>query len=552
MQNVKIRLEDGREIVRPAGIGTGALFAETGSEEAGSPIVAALVNNELLSLDAKIESDCRIVPVRADSTAGALVYRRSLCFLLAMAARSLHPGRRLIAGMAIGTGFYHYFEDEKALDEDQVESFATLMRELVTRNLPINLERWPWDKACGYFELQAQPDTLALVRNLNDPLIPINECDGFRDLRVAPLVASTGILLAWELIPYHGGLLLRYPHRGMGTAIDAFVDSPILYRIAEDYRERGRILGVGSVGRLHNLRSEGMKEYIQIAEALQDRKIASIAEAVAGRRQRPRIVLIAGPTSSGKTTTAKKLSIQLKVLGLEPVPVELDNFFLDREQTPLDAEGKPDFESIRALDVEFLNDCLLRLFEGEEVMMPLFDFKSGSRKAQGQPLRLSGREILILEGIHGLNDALTPRIPHEDKFKLYVSALTQLNLDDHNRISTTDYRLLRRMVRDNLFRGHGSAATLAMWPSVQRGEREYIFPFQNSADEAFNSALDYELGVLKVFADPLLRMIKPTMPEYAEARRIQAFLDYILPIPAQHVPGDSILREFIGKSDFSY
>lgn len=552
MQNVKIMLEDGREIVRPAGIGIAALFEETGNAGAGSPIVAALVNNELQALDAKIESDCRLVPVLADSTAGALVYRRSLCFLLAMAARRLHPGRRLIAGMAIGTGFYHHFEDEIALDAGEVSSLTACMRDLAALNLPIHKERWSWDRACAYFELQGQPDTLALVRNLNEPLIPINECDGFRDLRVAPLVASTGILDAWELIPYHGGLLLRYPHRGMGAVLDAFVDSPILYRIAEDYRERGRILGVGSVGRLHSLRSDGMKEYIQIAEALQDRKIASIAETIAARKQRPRIVLIAGPTSSGKTTTAKKLSIQLKVLGLEPVPVELDNFFVDREHTPLDTEGKPDFESIRALDVEFLNDCLVRLFNGEEVMMPLFDFKSGSRKAQGRPLKLGGREILILEGIHGLNDALTPRIPHRDKFKLYVSALTQLNLDDHNRISTTDYRLLRRMVRDYLFRGHRPAATLSMWQSVQRGEREYIFPFQNSADEAFNSALDYELGVLKVFADPLLRMIKPTMPEYAEARRMQAFLDYILPIPAQYVPGDSILREFIGKSDFSY
>ena len=517
------------------------------------PPVAALVDNELKSLDAALLFSCRLAPVFPDSAAGALVYRRSLCFVLAKASREIFPERRLIAGMSIGTGFYHYYFDERPLAESEVEALAMAMRRIVASGTAIRLEAWSWDEARRYFEASGQLDTKELIENLNDPAIPLNECGGFRDLHVAPLIDTTALLTTWELLPYHGGLLLRYPHKERPDRLDRFDDVPLLYRISEEYRERGRVLGVGSVGVLNRLGAEGrMKEYIQVAEALQNKKIASLAEAVAARRSDLRLVLIAGPSSSGKTTTAKKLAVQLKVLGYEPIPIELDNFFIDRDRTPLDAEGKPDFECIEALDVERLNQVLVGLSAGEEMELPEYDFIAGKHRSPGPRLRLKGNEILILEGIHGLNDALTRKLPRKEKFKIYVSALTQLNLDDHNRISTTDYRLLRRMVRDYNFRGHSAQATLSMWPSVQRGERDHIFPFQNSADEAFNSALDYELGVLKVFAEPLLRTIKPDLPEYAEARRIQAFLDSFAPIPAQYVPRDSILREFIGESEFKY
>jgi uridine kinase len=493
------------------------------------------------------------MPVFADSTAGALVYRRSLCFVLAKASREVFPERRLIAGMAIGSSFYHYYFDGKPLTKPEVDALAAAMGRIVEAGTDIRLEDWSWDDARRYFEESGQLDTKELIENFNDPAIPLNECGGFRDLHVAPLVDTTACLKIWELLPYHGGLLLRYPHKDRPDALDSFDDDPLMYQISEEYRERGRVLGVGSVGLLNKCGAEGgIKEYIQVAEALQNKRIASLAEAVAAHKGEVRVVLIAGPSSSGKTTTAKKMAVQLKVLGFEPIPVELDNFFIDRAMTPLDAVGKPDFECLEALDLECLNRILVGLFAGEEMELPIYDFKAGTRKSTGTKLRLKGNEILILEGIHGLNDALTPKVPRKEKFKLYVSALTQLNLDDHNRISTTDYRLLRRMVRDYNFRGHSAQATLSMWPSVQAGEREHIFPFQNSADKAFNSALDYELGVLKVFADPLLRTIKPDMSEYAEARRIQAFLDSFAPIPAQYVPRDSILREFIGESDFKY
>ncbi len=551
MTKISVLYESGES--RRLALGTTAMAALEKEGPLPPGLVAVLIDNELKSLDVELESDCRIRPVVADSALGAPVYRRSLCFLLAIASRELFPERRLIAGMAIGTGFYHYYFDEIPLSEDQVASLAKRIAELVARDIPIRLEKWPWEKTCDYFAKSGQLDTLALMENLNDPQIPLNECAGFRDLKIAPLVGSTGVLDTWELIPYHGGMLLRYPHKDKAGVIEPFEDVPLLYRISEEYKERGRVLGVGSVGVLNRLSSSGrIKEYIMVAEALQNKKIAALAEAVAARADKVKVVLIAGPSSSGKTTTSKKLAIQLKVLGFEPIPIELDNFFIDRTRTPLDDEGKPDFECLEALDVAYLNELLLHLFSGDEVELPAYDFKAGTRRGTGQSLKLTGQEILILEGIHGLNDALTPKIPAESKFKIYVSALTQLNLDDHNRISTTDYRLLRRMVRDHNFRGHSARATLGMWPSVQRGERTHIFPFQNSADAALNSALDYELGVLKIFADPLLRTLKPTMLEYAEARRIQAFLDNFMPIPAQYVPKDSTLREFIGESDFHY
>ncbi|MFZ3111279.1 MAG: nucleoside kinase [Rectinemataceae bacterium] len=550
MTRITVTYDSGETASYPFGVKALDVLARSGKLD--QPLVAILVDNELMSLDTELESDCRVRAVLADSAAGAAVYRRSLCFLLAIASRELFPERRLIAGMAIGTGFYHYYFDEIPLTKAQVASLSDRISVLITKDIPIRHEKWPWEKACAYFEKTGQLDTLALMENLNEPQIPLNECAGFRDLQIAPLVSSTGDLSIWELIPYHGGMLLRYPHKDKAGVIEPFVDVPLLYRISEEYKERGRVLGVGSVGVLNRLSSSGrIKEYIMVAEALQNKKIAALAEAVAAEAD-TKVVLLAGPSSSGKTTTSKKLAIQLKVLGYEPIPIELDNFFIDRSKTPLDDEGKPDFECLEALDIAYLNELLLRLFNGEDVELPVYDFKAGTRRGTGQTLKLGGHEILILEGIHGLNDALTPKIAREIKFKIYVSALTQLNLDDHNRISTTDYRLLRRMVRDHNFRGHSARATLAMWPSVQRGERAHIFPFQNSADAALNSALDYELGVLKVFADPLLRTIKPTMPEYSEARRIQAFLDNFTPIPAQYVPKDSTLREFIGESDFHY
>ncbi len=333
-----------------------------------------------------------------------------------------------------------------------------------------------------------------------------------------------------------------------------FVENPVLVSIYREYKRWGKILRVGSVGRLNGLiRDGGIREFIEVAEALQDRKIAEIADRVNARRDTVRVVLIAGPSSSGKTTFSKRLMVQLRVVGRNPVTISLDDYFFDRDHTPKDDQGAPDYEALGALDVALLNEHLLALMRGEEVQLPSFDFHTGSRRSgAGERLRLPERAVLILEGIHGLNGELTPAVPREAKYLVYVSALTQLNLDDHNRIPTTDNRLVRRLVRDSQFRGHDALTTLRMWPSVRRGEDRNIFPFQNGADSAFNSALDYELAVLKVLAEPLLSSVPPDQPEYQDARSLLGFLANFASLNPRWVPPDSILREFIGESTFKY
>jgi uridine kinase len=551
MRQVTVGYASGERVAYPEGVKAQDVIGKMGSLD--WPLAAVLINNELKSLDASILTDCTIQPVTIGTGQGMTTYRRSLCFLLAIAAKQLHPKRRLMAGMAIGTGFFHYFDDDKALRSKDIEALEACMRSMVERDIAICVEWRAWADAVEYFKASDQPGTLLLLEHLNDSIIPLNECSGFRDLHVAPLVPSTGVLRTFSLLPYHEGFLLRYPHKEAPDKLTDFVDDPVLYSIATETRERSRVLGVASVGALNKVNaSKGIKAYIQVAEALQNKKIAAIADEIAAKAGKVKVALIAGPSSSGKTTTSKKLAIQLKVIGFDPSIISLDDYFVDRERNPRDANGDYDFECLEALDIDFLNEQLLALFGGEEIELPSFDFKTGTRRSSGKKLRLGERGILVMEGIHGLNDKLTPRIPREQKYKIYVSALTQINLDDHNRVSTTDNRLLRRMVRDYNFRGHSAQSTLQMWPSVQSGERDHIFPYQNSADTAFNSALDYELGVLKIYAEPLLRTVKPSCGEYSEARRLQAFLDNFSPIPSVSVPGDSILREFIGDSEFKY
>jgi uridine kinase len=373
------------------------------------------------------------------------------------------------------------------------------------------------------------------------------------DLAHAPLLPHTGMLATFQIRDNPPGFLLRYPPWNRPGALDPFEENPVLLSIYREYKDWGKILGVTCVGHLNDLiAGRRVREFIQVAEALQDKKIAQIADHLNERRDVVRVILIAGPSSSGKTTFSKKLAIQLRVLGRNPVMISQDDYFLPRELTPKDEEGNPDFEALQALDVALLNEQLIRLLGGEEVAVPRFDFHSGQRKAEGVPLRLPARAVLILEGIHCLNDALTPAVSAGQKYKIYISALTQLNLDDHNRISTTDNRLLRRLVRDHQFRGHAARETLTMWQSVRNGENRNIFPFQNKVDAAFNSALDYELAVLKVYAEPLLKTIKPDQEQFDEALRLLSFLDNFAPIPPGWVPDYSLLREFIGESAFKY
>jgi uridine kinase len=551
--NVRVQLAAGRARDYPAGTPVSEVVRDPEFPRTRLPLIAALVNNEVVCMQHPLAVNCTVAPVDLGSKAGLAVYRKSLCFLLSMAVGRAFPKRRLVIGHSLGQGYFYYFEGLERVSAEDLARIETSMRETVVKDLPIRTMALSYREAMEYFEKHHQPDTLLLLDNRNDPAITVHSCEGFLDLSHGPLVASTGVLSSFEILDYPPGFLLRYPPAEDPLRVGPFVEDPVLFSIYREYKNWGKILRVSSVGSLSGLvRSGEIQEFIQVAEALHDKKIAEIADRINSQRDQVKLVLIAGPSSSGKTTFSKKLMIQLRVVGRNPVTISMDDYFKPQSETPRDEEGKPDLESLGALDVETLNDSLVRLLKGEEVETPIFDFHSGTRKPEGRRMKLPDRVILILEGIHGLNDALTPLVERQRKHKIYVSALTQLNLDDHNRIATTDNRLIRRMVRDSQFRGHSALRTLSMWPSVRRGEDRNIFPFQNSADSAFNSALDYELAVLKVYAEPLLSTVKPDAAEYQDARNLLSFLANFTPLHPRWVPATSILREFIGESAFKY
>jgi uridine kinase len=551
--NIRVTFPGGQSHDYPAGTPVSTVVTDPAFPLPALPLVSVTLNNEVTGLHQELSVNCTVAPVDLGSKAGLTIYRRSLCMLLSMAASRTFPKRRLIVGHSLGQGYYYHFDGAEEVSRDDLVKLEASMREIVAKDAPIRSLSLSYREAIDYFQKHNQPDTLLLLKNRNDPAIRVHSCDGFLDLAHGPLVPSTGVLSAFALLGYPPGFLLRYPPAESPLRMGEFKENPVLFSIYREYKNWGKILRVGSVGRLDELvRDGGIQEFIQIVEALHDKKIAEIADRINAKRDQVKVVLIAGPSSSGKTTFSKKLMIQLRVVGRNPVTISLDDYYKDHGQTPLDEEGKPDYESLSALDVEHLNDNLVHLLRNEEVEVPLFDFHVGARKPVGTKMKLPDRAILILEGIHGLNDALTPLVPRENKHKIYVSALTQLNLDDRNRIATTDNRLIRRLVRDSQFRGHTAMETLSMWPSVRRGEDRNIFPFQNSADSAFNSALDYELAVLKVYAEPLLASVKPDAIEYQDARMLLSFLGNFAPLHPRWVPATSILREFIGESAFKY
>jgi len=550
MNEIDVAFPDGSRLRCPYGTRAEALKERFG--ELPHPLVAVRANNEILPIATRLEVNVLLEPITLESIEGAMIYRRSLSFLLAVAGRELFAERNLVVGHSLGNGYYYAFTDEHSLSLQELRNLETRMREIVQEDLPIHFRFISYADALAVFAQNGQTDTALLMEQMNDAKVSVNECRGFLDLSIAPLVPRTSILTSFELMSYENGFLLRYPGVGSGS-VAPFEDSPRIFSVYKEYKKWGRIVGISCVGHLNKLvAKKEIKSFIQIAEAFQSRKLYDVADRIYERRESVKVILIAGPSSSGKTTTAKRLSILLKVMGLEPMAIGLDDYYVGRARTPKDANGEPDYECLEALDVEYLNEQLLALFRGEEVELPIFDFKLGTRRESGRKMRMGRRTVLIIEGIHGLNDALTSQIDKEQKFKLYVSALTQLNLDDHNRVPTSDNRLIRRMVRDYQFRSHDAVQTIKMWPNVQAGERKHIFPYQNGADVAFNSALDYELSVLKVYAEPLLRSVKPIMNEYAEASRLLGFLENFTTIPPQYVPSQSILREFIGESEFKY
>lgn len=516
-------------------------------------IYAVKINNEVRSLEDQLQYTSTIEPVLNNSKTGSAIYRRSLCLLLATACHTLFPEKRLLVGHSLGHGYFYTFENEDEVSNDVINQLRKEMEKLIEQNIPITTKDISYQEATQLFEKLNLKETRKQLQFICEPSIKINTINDFSDIYFEPLVRSTGVLKVFDILQYKNGFLLRFPRTSDPERLDLFKDEPKLYEIFSKYKEWGKRVNVTSAASLNQLiKQRQINDFIEITETFQQKNISNIASQII-EKGTVKVVLIAGPSSSGKTTSAKKLALELRAMGYQPKIISLDCYYLGRDKTPLGEDGKPDFECLEALNIELLNQNLVDLFAGKEVCIPSYDFHSGtSYFDENCKMTLEENEILIMEGIHGLNDKLTPKVPAEYKFKIYLSALTQLNLDDHNRISTSDNRLIRRIVRDNNFRGKPAAGTIEMWPSVTRGEELHIFPFQNNADAILNTALDYEFSVLRVYAAPLLRQVTPMEKEYSEARRLLNFLENFSTIPPTEVPPRSIIREFIGGSAFHY
>lgn len=521
------------------------------------PFLGAMVNNEVSSLSYPLTTDSKVSLLTVADSHGMRIFRNSISFVLAKAVAELFPAAQFSVEHSFGMGLYCSFEACRGQVADtktsrkQVAMIERRMVQIVKQDLPIQRHKVSFEQAVRHFSETGQNDKLNLLRFRNPPRILIHTCGGFSDLGHSPLAPSSGALRAFRLVHYRSGFVLQMPDRDDPSRVAPFEDQPQLFQIFREHKEWGRILNVTTVGRLNEIIASGeTSEFIRVAEALHEKKIAAIADQIVEKGCR--VILIAGPSSAGKTTFSKRLAVQLRVNGMRPKTVGTDDYFLDEAHTPKDDNGNPDFEHIETVDVALFNQHLVQLLKGEEVERVQFDFELKQRRFTGEKVSLKDDELLIIEGIHGLNPRLTHMVPARHKFRIYVSALTQLAIDSNNRISTTDNRLMRRMVRDRRFRGNSPLATFRMWPSVRNGEKKWVFPYQREADAAFNSALDYELAVLKPLVEPLLLEVKPSDPEYAEARRLSAFLSNFLAVSDFEVPRTSILREYIGRSGFKY
>jgi len=514
-----------------------------------APVVGAIVNGELRELTYPIEIDSRVRPVTLGEPDGMRIYRRSLTFLLAAAFEELFPEARLTVDHSVASGGYFCQVDRHdSFGEEEIRCLEERMRELVEQDLPFAKLQVPLEEAIAFFSEKDYADKVLLLQHRRKPHLVLYQLGSFRDYHHGYMLPSSGILKWFALAKTGSGFTLRFPRRHLPTTLLPMPEYPKLLATFREYGDWLNTLGIPSVGSLNEAIGAGRsRELVLVAEALHEGRIAEVARMVAERRERVRVVLIAGPSASGKTTFSKRLSIQLMTLGLTPFPIELDSYFVDREQTPKDEQGDYDYEALGALDVVRLNRDLRLFIGGERVRIPRYDFVRGKQE-EGDFAELAPGQIIILEGIHGLNPALVPDIPAEHAFRIYASALTQLNLDRYNRVSTTDTRLLRRIVRDATQRGYTAQETIRRWESVRRGEKRYIFPFQENADVMFNSALVYEGSALVPLVEPLLRQVPFGTPEHVEAKRLLAFLEWFVPLDTGLIPDNSILREFVGSS----
>ncbi len=509
-------------------------------------IVAASVNNQLRDLKYEITEPSKIEFIDLSSELGNRIYVKSLCLVFIRATREVIPNSEVMIEHSLSKGLYCEVKG-KTLTASLVNKIEQRMKEIIDADEPIEKLKITKDKATEIFNKQGQTDKIKMLKFLPNSAGNIYKSGWMYDFFYGYLVPSTGFLKKFALKFYLPGVIIRFPSISNPDEIPEFVSQPKLARIFYEAERWAEIMEINTIADLNEAINNGsIYKLIEVAEALHEKKVANIADEIQKHKDRGNIILIAGPSSSGKTTFAHRLKIQLMVNGMKPISISVDNYFVDREKTPINEFGEYDFESINALDIELLNEHLTQLIQGEEVEMPIYNFKLGKREYNGNAIKIKPDQPIIIEGIHGLNEQLTYSIPEDHKFKIYISCLTQLNIDNHNRIPTTDVRKLRRLVRDHQYRGYSASDTLMIWPSVRRGEDRNIFPFQEDADIMFNSALIYELAVLKYYAEPLLREIGQDHPKYIEAQRLLRFLSYVLPFNTDKIPLNSILREFIG------
>lgn len=515
--------------------------------------ILARVNGKLSELTNIYAPEDEVTYVTMKEKAGWAAYQRSLILLLLKAIHEVGGFKKVdetYIHYAVGPGLYVTIEDGETITQEFLDQVKKAMKHLVELDLPIVKTSVSTDEAIALFGKLGMQDKEKLFHYRRASRVNIYSLDGFKDYFYGYMVPSTGVLKLFDLYPFSEGFVLQMPSQEKPDILPEFHPDRQIFEIQREFLKWGQMLDIRTVGDLNEAIVQGkMHDLTLVQEALQEKKISEIAAKIAQDKSK-KLIMIAGPSSSGKTSFSHRLCAQLRSCGLKPHPIPMDDYFVEREQTPLDEDGNYDFECLEAIDIELFNRQMNELLEGKRVELPEFNFKTGKKEYKGRYLQLGPEDVLVIEGIHGLDDRLSYSLPKDSKYKIYISALTQLNIDEHNRISTTDGRLLRRIVRDARTRGTSAKRTISMWPSVRRGEEKYIFPYQEEADVMFNSALIYELAVIKVYAEPLLFGIGRNEPEYEEAKRLLKFLEYFVGIPGENIPNNSLLREFIGGSIF--
>jgi len=511
--------------------------------------IACKFNNEIKSLDYKIMSSGKIELLNIQDKDGMRVYRRGLVYIISKAFNELYPDALITVNYQLTDSMFCTVDNLK-ITKEVIKNVNKKVTEIIKQDLPIEKRVMTKKEAIEFYEKEKTLKGKLQLDLKEKKEVTLYYCENYYNYFYGVLPISTCFEGKYEILKYNNGFLIRYPSKDKPYELTEFVDTPKLFDTLEEYDELHKILNINTLYKLNTIIKKGeIQDHILLDESLHEKKIAAIADSIA-RNNKIKLIAIAGPSSSGKTTFSKRLELQLKINGINPVIISVDNYFVEREETPKDENGKYDFETIKAINTEMLNNDIMKLLNGEEIQAPTFNFQTGHKEYKGNTMKLRENEVLIMEGIHCLNDELTYLIPKEQKFKIYISALTVLNIDYYNRISTTDTRLIRRMVRDNQFRGYDAEKTLEMWTSVNRGEKNNIFKYQEEADVMFNSSLIYEISVLKKHAIPLLKKIKNTSPLYTEAKRLIAMLSYFEDIPDEQVPTNSLLREFIGGGIF--